>query len=78
MKLLPFVTQFQPSSELPLICYGKEKSPKHVLVKANNGFEQHNGHAASVARSVYSFSLTPHSTMITTGLISNIICITEI
>ena len=43
------------------------------------GFVQvENRHTASVARSVYSFSSTPYSTMIATGLVSNIICIIEI
>ena len=64
--------------EPPLICYGKGKSPKDVLVKANNGLEQHNGYTASVWWSVYSFPSAPHCAMIATGLISNIICITGI
>ena len=64
--------------EPPLICYGKAKSPKDVLVKANNGLEQHNGYTASVGWSVYLFPSAPHSAMIATGLISNIICITGI
>lgn len=48
--------------------------PKDVLAKANNRFEQHNGHTASVPQ----FLTTPHNTMIATGLISKIVCTTEL
>ena len=48
-----------------------------MLVKANLSFEQHDGH--SISRAVCLLILTtPHKTMIAIGLISHIICITEL
>jgi len=59
--------------EPPVICYRKGKSLKYVLVKAKQRLWATHELADS-----FVMKSTPDSTMIATGLISSIICMTEL